>query len=119
MEETKSTDTEKLVDFFEKGAKFDILKGREAYFRAWDHQLIQEAYPFTVKAPGDAKSQWDILDLGPPVPAADQPLEVIRSEEHTSALQSLMRNSYAVFCLKKTQTPHPHRHPHPPHTPNP
>src|SRR3546814_4525410 len=30
------------------------------------------------------------------------PLE--RSEEHTSELQSLMRNSYAVFCLKKTNT---------------
>src|SRR3546814_5230664 len=27
-----------------------------------------------------------------------------RSEEHTSALQSLMRTSYAVFCLKKTNT---------------
>src|SRR3546814_5674665 len=27
-----------------------------------------------------------------------------RSEEHTSELQSLMRNSYAVFCLKKKQT---------------
>src|SRR3546814_3286223 len=26
---------------------------------------------------------------------------VLRSEEHTSELQSLMRNSYAVFCLKK------------------
>src|SRR3546814_4784093 len=26
---------------------------------------------------------------------------VIRSEEHTSELQSLMRTSYAVFCLKK------------------
>src|SRR3546814_5320967 len=26
---------------------------------------------------------------------------IIRSEEHTSELQSLMRNSYAVFCLKK------------------
>src|SRR3546814_4692946 len=26
---------------------------------------------------------------------------VVRSEEHTSELQSLMRNSYAVFCLKK------------------
>src|SRR3546814_7292220 len=25
----------------------------------------------------------------------------LRSEEHTSDLQSLMRNSYAVFCLKK------------------
>src|SRR3546814_10426221 len=40
-----------------------------------------------------------------------------RSEEHTSELQSLMRLSYAVFCLKKkytnshTQTPtHHHRH---------
>src|SRR3546814_1371683 len=28
-------------------------------------------------------------------------LELIRSEEHTSELQSLMRISYAVFCLKK------------------
>src|SRR3546814_5390218 len=27
-----------------------------------------------------------------------------RSEEHTSELQSLMRNSYAVFCLNKTNT---------------
>src|SRR3546814_7598801 len=27
-----------------------------------------------------------------------------RSEEHTSELQSLMRNSYAVLCLKKKQT---------------
>src|SRR3546814_9234890 len=27
-----------------------------------------------------------------------------RSEEHTSELQSLMRNSYAVFCVKKTTT---------------
>src|SRR3546814_8349233 len=26
---------------------------------------------------------------------------IVRSEEHTSELQSLMRNSYAVFCLKK------------------
>src|SRR3546814_8203286 len=30
--------------------------------------------------------------------------EVIRSEEHTSELQSLMRISYAVFCLKKKIT---------------
>src|SRR3546814_9254378 len=30
--------------------------------------------------------------------------EARRSEEHTSELQSLMRISYAVFCLKKKQT---------------
>src|SRR3546814_3591539 len=31
------------------------------------------------------------------------PLQRLRSEEHTSELQSLMRISYAVFCLKKKQ----------------
>src|SRR3546814_4654310 len=31
-----------------------------------------------------------------------------RSEEHTSELQSLMRISYAVFCLKKKQKHHTH-----------
>src|SRR3546814_10200264 len=36
-------------------------------------------------------------------------LPVLRSEEHTSELQSLMRISYAAFCLNKTTTPlHPH-----------
>src|SRR3546814_5512013 len=30
--------------------------------------------------------------------------EVVRSEEHTSELQSLMRISYAVFCVKKKKT---------------
>src|SRR3546814_2942904 len=31
---------------------------------------------------------------------------VVRSEEHTSELQSLMRISYAVFCLKKKTNTH-------------
>src|SRR3546814_3589344 len=38
------------------------------------------------------------IELLPPVNPA------IRSEEHTSELQSLMRISYAVFCLKKKNT---------------
>src|SRR3546814_2658410 len=33
-------------------------------------------------------------------------VDQIRSEEHTSELQSLMRISYAVFCLKKKQITH-------------
>src|SRR3546814_9935330 len=33
-----------------------------------------------------------------------------RSEEHTSELQSLMRISYAVFCLKKQKNHHKHTH---------
>src|SRR3546814_6774556 len=49
----------------------------------------------------------------PPVPAGPPPIPELselfaqpgktRSEEHTSELQSLMRISYAVFCLKKKQ----------------
>src|SRR3546814_6382570 len=41
--------------------------------------------------------------------AATQPAQVRpvhRSEEHTSELQSLMRTSYAVFCLTKKKTQH-------------
>src|SRR3546814_6879549 len=34
----------------------------------------------------------------------DVPIDGARSEEHTSELQSLMRISYAVFCLQKTNT---------------
>src|SRR3546814_4989157 len=49
---------------------------------------------------------------------------VMRSEEHTSELQSLMRISYAVFCLKKKNIWHTHhqkikptrRRAHPSHT---
>src|SRR3546814_7307137 len=49
---------------------------------------------------------------------ADEPSEdgklvgvrIARSEEHTSELQSLMRISYAVFCLKKQKTSTQHTH---------
>src|SRR3546814_3231318 len=49
----------------------------------------------------------DYLDKCPNTPKGTQVGP--RSEEHTSELQSLMRSSYAVFCLKKnknTSTPH-------------
>src|SRR3546814_6914473 len=38
----------------------------------------------------------------PPPPPQDNKLPPPRSEEHTSELQSLLRLSYAVLCLKKT-----------------
>src|SRR3546814_7683620 len=40
----------------------------------------------------------------PAVTAKDIRSAPVRSEEHTSELQSLMRISYAVFCLKKKKT---------------
>ena len=77
MNETKSTDTDKLIEYFEKETQFDILKARKGYFRAWDHQLMQEAYPFSVKEKGKAKDKWDFLALGSAVPGANEPLEVL------------------------------------------
>src|SRR3546814_3292211 len=38
-----------------------------------------------------------------------EPRQADRSEEHTSELQSLMRTSYAVFCLKKKTTANNHQ----------
>src|ERR1700719_4395444 len=75
MNETKSTDTDKLIAYFEKETEFDILKARKAHFRAWDHQLMQEAYPFTVRPKGHAKDQWDFIALGTALPGAGEPLE--------------------------------------------
>jgi branched-chain amino acid transport system substrate-binding protein len=77
MSQTKSTETDKLIAYFEKETQFDILKGRKGYFRNWDHQLMQEAYPFTVKAKGKAKDQWDTLELGAAIPVPNELLESI------------------------------------------
>ncbi|HEY4143096.1 MAG TPA: ABC transporter substrate-binding protein [Pseudolabrys sp.] len=85
MNETKSTDTEKLIAYFEKETQFDILKGRKGYFRAWDHQLVQEAYPFTVRGKGQAKDKWDFLELGAAIPNANEPLEVINPPKSANA----------------------------------
>src|SRR3546814_3070350 len=42
----------------------------------------------------------------------DVAMAAVRSEEHTSGLQSLMRISYAVFCLKKKKQPTRQNHTH-------
>jgi len=77
VNETKSTDSETLIAYFEKQTQFDIMKARKAYFRSWDHQLVQEAYPFTVKPKEEMKDQWDMLVLGEVVPQPSAPLESI------------------------------------------
>src|SRR3546814_13921002 len=53
---------------------------------------------------GRVKSPWSIYSkMRAEGKSFDQVMDV-RSEEHTSELQSLMRISYAVFCLKKKTT---------------
>src|SRR3546814_4114766 len=47
---------------------------------------------------------WQGYQISPKGDVGNYKLPLLRSEEHTSELQSLMRISYAVFCLKKKKT---------------
>ncbi|RMF93635.1 MAG: ABC transporter substrate-binding protein [Nitrospinota bacterium] len=88
--ETKSTESAKLIEYFEKGARFDIYKDREAHFRDWDHQLLQEMYVVKVKDPSEAKDKWDIFEIVQPMPGPDDPLELIQPtrEENPCTLKA-------------------------------
>ncbi len=57
MAETKSTDSTKLVEHFEKGAKFGLMKTREGYFRKADHQMMHEMYTVQALPAAELKNQ--------------------------------------------------------------
>src|SRR3546814_8780704 len=63
--------------------------------KSFEAQLVPVSI-FWGRDPGKETSLWKLL-FADSVQAGR-----VRSEEHTSELQSLMRISYAVFCLKKT-----------------
>src|SRR3546814_4812415 len=65
------------------------------YLRSKFSQRGEEAASGRITHARSAASPPPLLEEPPPAP------EHPRSEEHTSELQSLMRISYAVFCLKK------------------
>src|SRR3546814_6833779 len=70
------------------------------------------AFLCTVQFDSALDQDRDAAAVGQGAPAvAGRPGE--RSEEHTSELQSLMRISYAVFCLKKKKKKPKHAHRHP------
>src|SRR3546814_5587664 len=62
---------------------------------AWKDNAMQRAREATPKV--EPLANWSDLVFA----RAPRPYRYQRSEEHTSELQSLMRISYAVFCLKK------------------
>jgi branched-chain amino acid transport system substrate-binding protein len=77
MNEIKSADPQKLAEHLRKGAKFDVMKAREAYFRPYDNQMMMEMYAVRAKEPAKMKDQWDIYDALGTVPPANADLEVI------------------------------------------
>ena len=70
--------------FLESGVKFDVLRGREGYFRPWDHQLMFEMY--TVKPiEGKAPNKWDVMQTSAPVPGPNESLEVLAPTKQENA----------------------------------
>ena len=77
MAETKSIDSTKLVEHFEKGAKFPLMKTREGYFRKSDHQMMHEMYTVQALPAAQIKNNYDIFSSSAPVPGPNESLEVI------------------------------------------
>ncbi|MGA7207882.1 MAG: ABC transporter substrate-binding protein, partial [Pseudolabrys sp.] len=77
MTDMKSTDPQKLAEHLRKGPKFDVMKGREAYFRAYDNQMIMEMYAVRAKDLAKMKDQWDIYDAMGAVPGPNEDMETI------------------------------------------
>src|SRR3546814_6860253 len=75
-------------------------RGIDAEDRGIERFLRGDIEALAVRRPGD-RADGAIPRFGEFARLAI--FEVARSEEHTSELQSLMRISYAVFCLKKTK----------------
>jgi branched-chain amino acid transport system substrate-binding protein len=75
--EMKAADPQKLAEHLRKGAKFDILKSREGYFRAYDNQMVQEMYAVRAKDSDKMKDQWDIYDPLGSVPGPNEDLEAL------------------------------------------
>ena len=80
MNEIKSTDSLKLMEHWEKGAKFDVLHAREGYFRAADHQLLHEMYAIEALKPADVKNQWDLFKSFATAPGPNDSLETIATQ---------------------------------------
>src|SRR3546814_5929355 len=67
-----------------------------------DQVVGRQARRLVGSAVGRMDDGADLVERDRPVRRdADRENERVRSEEHTSELQSLMRISYAVFCMKK------------------
>src|SRR3546814_8590163 len=103
---TEMKGCERLVNFaLERMGGFDVLfnNAAMAYF-GWMEDYSEEDFRRTLTEETTivfllCKAAWPHMVERKNISIVN----IARSEEHTSELQSLMRTSYAVFCLKKKQ----------------
>src|SRR3546814_8231255 len=88
-----------------RSTRTDTLFPYTTLFRSRSVAGVDTASPFSVIRPSSIIRSTSRRDATP-ARASNLAMRCGRSEEHTSELQSLMRISYAVFCLKKKKNQH-------------
>ena len=88
MQKAGTTNSTKVAEAMEK-IKFDGGKGRDLYFRSWDHELMQPMWVAVGKKKSEAKDKWDIWKIAGEVPGKNEDLEVIAAtkEENPCPMQ--------------------------------
>src|SRR3546814_6099026 len=87
------------------GADANMLIRRQAELEEQAEKAATEVRAARQEAAGYLKiTSTEIANWAGTIEARTHLPVLVRSEEHTSELQSLMRISYAVFCLTKTKT---------------
>src|SRR3546814_10834931 len=103
------TATTEIYTFLHTLSLHDALPILQGVSRGLAKVLAGTGVTVNTILPGPTRTEGAIAMIGKM--AADRgvsPSEMeARSEEHTSELQSLMRSSYAVFCLQKKMNQHP------------
>src|SRR3546814_2091575 len=88
-----------------RSTRTDTLFPYTTLFRSQQQAALHEGLPHEAEVQLLEIPDAAVHELGRPARRAAAPIPRLdhadRSEEHTSELQSLMRISYAVFCLKK------------------
>src|SRR3546814_10319319 len=94
---------------FHMGSTAENIAERYGITRQMQDELAFESQQRAARAVADGRFASQIVPVELKTRSGTTLFDTDRSEEHTSELQSLMRNSYAVFCLKKTHHIHQRR----------
>src|SRR3546814_7249578 len=101
---------EKPEDFGQTLATWGVNAGPYVMLPLLGPSTLRDAVGFGVEVAGDpvglAVKEYSGLSSTQRLAIPAMEAIDLRSEEHTSELQSLMRISYAVFCLKKKKKKH-------------
>src|SRR3546814_2663010 len=93
-----------------RSTRTDTLFPYTTLFRSLEHVLDLKLFERSTRAIALTSAGTELRDrIQRPIADLEEAyrsMEDLRSEEHTSELQSLMRISYAVFCLKKKTNTH-------------